>query len=218
GPDMAMLGASLFATHGILGALYHKWRTGEGQHVTTSMLGAMLFQRGITWPSLVDPERWDVGFVLGYVTPPDYGYRTGDGCITMGATRDLEKFPSLLKALGMEEYLEHPLFQKPPSHIMGFAFGGNLPSGDLPYQAQPVWEEAFKKWKADDLIALLSKFGSGSTKVNDYRNLFAHPQAMAMGMVREVRHPRYGAVKFLGPPWKFYGAPSVNPTPFVEGP
>ena len=70
GPDMASAGTSLFAVHGILGALYHKWRTGEGQHIDVSMLATMVHQRGITWTSMIDPDEWAGFYCEGYVKPP----------------------------------------------------------------------------------------------------------------------------------------------------
>ena len=216
GPDMASLGTSLFVFHGILGGLYHKWRTGEGQHVTVSMLGTMMFQRGINWPYLVEPDRWDVGFVLGYVTPPDYGYKVSDGQIIMGAPRNPERFPDLLRALGIEGHLEEPLFQHPPSHLIGFGFGGNVPVGDVPYKAKPVWEDVFKGWRTEGLVALLMEHGSNAWPVNDYQRLFSHPQTEAMGMVKEATDSKLGKVKFLGPPWRLHGVQTVSPRPYAK--
>ena len=210
GPDMASLSTSLFVVQGVLGALYHKWHTGEGQQVTVSMLGTLMFQRGITWAAVVSPDRWDVGFLLGYVTPPDCGYKAADRQIIMNAPRNPDVFPSLLEALGMEAYLEHPLFQHPPSQLMGFGFGGNTPIGNRPYLAKPIWEEAFKKWNAADLVILLQKFGCNAFVMNDYRHLFSHPQVKAFGIFKEAEHPKLGRIRYLGQPWKIHGAGTVS--------
>ena len=210
GPDMASLGTSLFVFHGILGGLYHKWRTGEGQHVTVSMLGSVIHQKGFTWTSMVGPDAW-AGHSENYFKPPSHGYKTADQPILVAGVRQEDKFPDLLKALGMEEYLEHPLFQRPPREIMGL--GGE---GDHAFQAKPIWEEAFKNWKAEDLLVLLNKLGSNSSLVNNYRQLFAHPQMEALGMIRESGLSKLGMVKFLGPPWKLRGVSPVAPRPYSE--
>ena len=132
GPDMASLGTSLFVFHGVLGALYHKWRTGEGQHVDVSMLGTLIHQRGITWLSTYDPEEWSGFYCEGDLKAPDYGYDAADQPIVMSSVRQPEELPRLLKALGLEEYTEHPLFQNTPREIMGWHG-----STDLASQAKP---------------------------------------------------------------------------------
>ncbi|MBI2165335.1 MAG: CoA transferase, partial [Chloroflexi bacterium] len=209
GPDMAMLGASLFATHGILGALYHKWRTGEGQHVDVSMLGTMLFERGVAWAAMIDPDEWAGFYCEAYLKPPDCGYKTADQPIVLGGMRKAELMHQFLKDLGAEGYMENPLFQHLPRDIMGS--GG---PGDLPLRAKSLWEKAFQRWKAEDVVALLQKYRSTSSLVNSYQELFSHPQTAALGMVKTAKSPGTGRVRFLGPPWKMDGLPSFTPEPY----
>ena len=208
GPDMASLGTSLFAVHSILGALYHRWRMGEGQHIGVSMLGSMIFQRGFTWTSMVGPDEW-AGHSTNYLKPPHHGYKTADQPIVLGPVRPEDKFPALLRALGMEEYLEHDLFQNPPAAIMGVSGGAQTT-----FDAKPIWEKVFSTWKAEDLLAVLNKFGSDSNLVNSYKDLFAHPQMDALGMVGQMNDPKLGRVKVLLPPWKLRGLPTVDPRPY----
>ena len=210
GPDMASLGTALYAANALLGALYHQWRTGEGQHVTVSMLGSMIHQRGVAWAAMIDPDEWAGFYCEGYVKPPDHGYKTADQPILLTSVRKQEQLPDILKALGMEEYMGHPLFQNPARDIMGRAAA----VGDLTIKAQPIWEKCFKKWKAEDLLEVLNRFGGSSTVVNNYQQLFSHPQMEALGMVREADHPKLGKIKFLGPPWKLRGVATVEPRPY----
>ncbi len=212
GPDLASLGTSLFVTNGVLGALYHEWRTGEGQHLTVNMLGTLLHQRGITWTSIVDPDEWAGFYCEADLKPPDNGYKTADQPIAMGPIRKEEEFPELLKLLNLEGYLEDPRFQHPPRDIMGW--GGK---GDLCAQAKPIWEEAFKKWKAEELVELLQRFGSSCSIINNYQQLFAHPQTEALEIVKELNHPTRGKIKVIGTPWKLYGVEAVNPPRAYSG-
>lgn len=211
GPDMASLGTSLFVNHGILAALYHKWRTGEGQHVDVSMFATMIHQRGITWASMVDPDEWSGFYCEGYTKPPDHGYETADQPIIMSGARDQDGMRELLKTLGLEEYIERPLFQNTPRELMG-----SQGAGDVPVQAKPVWEKGFEKWKSEDLVSLLQKFGSTAAQVNNYEQLYAHPQMKALDMVREVEHPKLGKLKFMIPPYKMHGVPTSAPVPYIE--
>ena len=199
----------------ILGALYHKWRTGEGQLISLNLLDTLIHQKGFTWTSMVGPDAWN-GHSENYFNPPHHGYRTADQPILLSAAGGFspgpsEQFAALLKTLKMEEYLEHPLFQRPAREIMGF--GGE---GTLSFEAMPIWEKAFKSWKSEELLDLLNSLGSNSSLVNSYEQLFAHPQMDAIGMVREMNHPTLGKVKCLMSPWKLDGVPKATPEPYVE--
>ena len=174
GPDMASAGPSLFAVHGILGALYHKWRTGEGQRIDVSMLATMIHQKGITWTSMIDPDEWAGFYCESYVRPPETGYNTADQPVTASAPRDPDRFRELMKAIDIEDYLEHPLFQNPPSDLLG---SGGI--GDMATQAKPIWEEAFTKRGSDDLLELIHNCGAIGSQINTYQQLLSHPQMKA---------------------------------------
>ena len=217
GPDYATAETSLYVNHAILGALYHAWRTGEGQHITISQLGAILHQKSVQWVGTVDPDDWD-GVMLWYLALPDHPYKTGDVPIRLKPIEKAEQMPELLRALGMEGYIDHPVFKNPPNKIMSSGgMGEPIDSADLAFQAKRIWEEAFKKWGGQDLVQLLAKFGSRSIEANNYQQLYDHPQTKAMGLFKEADDPKLGKVKFLTSPWKLHGVPAVVPEPFVEG-
>ena len=50
-------------------------------------------------------------------------------------------------------------------------------------QAQPIWEEAFKKWGSEEILELFKSLGSLGAQVNTFKELFAHPQMVALDMV-----------------------------------
>jgi len=210
GADMASAGTSLYAVHAILGALYHQWRTGEGQHISLNQMATLLFMRSFQWTGLVDPDGW-AGFLSGYTKPPEHPYKAKDQPLLLGAIRDASRMPELLTALGMDKYIDDPLFKNPPGMIMGFGSGGNIDLGDLPYRARPIWEEGFKKFTADELTSLLLQFGSTSTICNNHKQLYGHTQTKAMELFTEV-----DGVRYLCPPWKLYGVPRNSPRPYVE--
>ena len=209
GPDMASAGTSLFVVQSTLGALYHKWRTGEGQRIDTSMLATMIHQRGITWTSMVDPDEWAGFYCEGYLKPPDNGYKTADQPVTLAAPRELSKFHEIMKALGMEEYLEHPLFQNEPRDILGW--GGR---GDQHVQAKPFWEEVLKTWKSEDLLRLFESLGSHGGQINTFRHLFAHPQMEAINMIKEIDDQKLGKMAYVVAPWKIEGLPKPSPSSY----
>ncbi|MEM2866084.1 MAG: CaiB/BaiF CoA-transferase family protein [Candidatus Hadarchaeales archaeon] len=108
GVQIADVGGCLLATVAILSALLQRERTGKGQHLELSLLGASLFF--LTLPSSLHLEGWEVS---GETLPllgrfPCYTvYRTSDGkylsvgCLEEGFWR------RLCRALGKEEYGDH---------------------------------------------------------------------------------------------------------------
>ena len=211
GPDMASAGTSLFAVHGILGALYHKWRTGEGQRIDVSMLATMIHQKGITWTSMIDPDEWAGFYCESYVRPPETGYNTADQPVTASAPRDPDRFRELMKAIDIEEYLEHPLFQNPPSDLLG---SGGI--GDMATQAKPIWEEAFTKRGSDDLLELIHNCGAIGSQINTYQQLLSHPQMKALAMVSEMEHHALGKIRCTIAPWRMDGVHKATPFPYQE--
>lgn len=216
GPDYAMSEASLYVNHAILGALYHVWRTGEGQHITVSQLGAILHQKSVQWVGTVNPDAWN-GAMSWYHGMPDHPYKTMDVPIRLGPIAKAEELPDLLRALGMEKYASDPIFKNPPETIMGLThMDVAMDNGPLALQAKDIWEEIFRQWKGQDLVRVLEKFGSASTEANNYQQLYEHPQTKAMGLFKEVDDPKLGRVKYQCPPWIFEGVPRVDPWPYQD--
>ena len=148
--------------------------------------------------------------------PPDNGYKTADQPVTLAAPRDPDGLWEIMKGLGMEEYLEHPLFQNEPSDLLGW--GGR---GDKHVQAKPFWEDAFKTWKSEDLIDLFQSMGpqgggggKSNAKVNTFRQLFAHPQMEAIDMVKEIDDQKLGKMAYVVAPWKIDGLPKPSPSSY----
>ena len=216
GPDYAESETSLYVTHAILGALYHAWRTGQGQHITVSQLGAILHQKSLQWVGTVDPDDWDGNLVYHY-GKPRHPYKTADVDINLSPIQKAEQMPELLKALGMEKYIDDPLFKNSPNKIMSSGgMGGPSDDDGISLRAKLIWEECFKNWRSEDLINLLEKFGSRNGPANNYQQLYSHPQTKALGLFKEVDDPKLGKVRYQCPPWTFYGVPRIEPKPYND--
>ncbi len=105
GVQIADVGGCLLATVAILSALLHRERTGKGQRLDLSLLGASLFF--LTLPSSLHLEGWEVS---GETLPllgrfPCYSvYRTSDGrYLSVGCLEEVF-WRRLCGALGKEEY------------------------------------------------------------------------------------------------------------------
>ena len=111
GVPLSDLAAGLFGAYGILAALEYRERTGEGQHVDTSLLEAAL---GLTvWEAT---EYWATGQAprpLGSahrLSAPYQALRASDGWFTVGANSD-RLFEALCRAFGRAELPLDPRFK-----------------------------------------------------------------------------------------------------------
>jgi crotonobetainyl-CoA:carnitine CoA-transferase CaiB-like acyl-CoA transferase len=148
GADIAAMNTGIFAAQAILGALFHRLRTGDGQRVAVSQFGALLHMRGIMWHSMTDPDDW-FGFHLDhYINPPEYGYQAQNGPLYFILRRgNSEDWDRLVLELGMENVLDDPRFAD---------YGRSATSiGRYAAEVKPVWDAAFAKHSREEIIDLV---------------------------------------------------------------
>jgi len=201
GADIASLNTGIFATQGILAALFHRIRTGEGQRVAVSEFGSLLHMRGIMWSSLSDPDDW-FGFHLDHYTkPPEYGYQAKDGSLYFILRRgNSEDWDRLVMEFGMEEALADPRFGD---------YGRAATSiGRYATEVKPMWEKAFAQRPRAELIDLIKSNGGDAVPIMDYPALLEHPQVAALEVIAEIAHPTAGRLKMIRPVARFSATPS----------
>jgi crotonobetainyl-CoA:carnitine CoA-transferase CaiB-like acyl-CoA transferase len=206
GADIAAINTGIFATQAIVGALFHRERTGEGQRIATSQLGALLHLRGIMWTSMADPDDW-FGFHLDhYANPPDYGYQTANGPLYFLLRRgNSEDWDRLVLELGMDHVLGDPRFDD---------YGRAATSiGRYAPEVKPIWEEAFKNRTREEIVDLVKSIGGDAVPILDYPALLAHPQVEALEAIAEIDHPTAGRLKAVRPVARFSETPSSIQSP-----
>ena len=195
GIPLADLCAGLFCAYGILCALEHRDRTGEGQLVDTSLLEAAMALT--VWESA---EYWLTGRAPGPVgsahrlSAPYQALRAKDGYFTVGASND-KLFASLCVALGRPDLLE-----KYPSRSERLEKRKAL----IPDIEKTTERESKAFW-----LQRLEKAGVPAGPINDYAEALADPHALARGMVVDLVHPGAGAIKALGVPVKLSDTPGA---------
>ncbi|WP_448003342.1 CaiB/BaiF CoA transferase family protein [Agromyces bauzanensis] len=172
--------APLFAVIGTLAAVLHADRTGEGQHVDVSMLGALT--------SLVACEPFDalesIGFPLrtGAYVPrlaPFGTFRTADGWIAICAPTD--QFASgVLRAMGREDLLASEDFGTRDARV---ANADRLHALIAGWAAERSGEEA---------IAALEAEGAPAAPVRSTAEAVRDPQVTQRGEVVPLVHPKFG--------------------------
>jgi formyl-CoA transferase len=195
GVPLTDLGAGLFALAGILAALERRHRTGEGQHVETSLVDA-----GVAlsiWEATEYFSGRGVPQPMGSahrMNAPYQAIRCADGYITLGAASD-RLFGRLCEVLEHPEWQELPEFADNESRVRHHDELATLIEAITVREPRAHW------------LALLEKNEIPCGPINDYAQVFADPQVVAREMVVEVEHPTLGRIRTLGSPIKMSATP-----------
>jgi len=193
-PVLDTLGAFTAAT-GILTALLHRERTGEGQRVDVSLLGGAL---------LAHAARLSMFFVTGQEPGrqgsahpqmvPFQAFEAKDGWIYVAAWLD-RLWPPFCAALEREALADDPRFATRADRLRN--------REALVAEVAPVFRQrTVKEWMTG-----LEKHDVLCAPVNRYADLADDPQVRATGMLVPQEHPRAGHLTTLGTPIRLSRTP-----------
>ena len=193
GFDLASTAAGIAGFQGIMAALFWRERTGQGQHVETSLLAAFIAQH--QWPFSAEhsPDTWEGRTLTGLTDPPDHGFQTADGGALISLRGDEEGWNRFLIAIDRPDVLLDPRFADPASLMQNASY---LPA---------VVNETLREWRFEDLRRLVQdELGGTIVPMHDLGSLIASEQVEALGAVRTLAgHPTAGPVRTLNVPWMF---------------
>jgi crotonobetainyl-CoA:carnitine CoA-transferase CaiB-like acyl-CoA transferase len=114
-------------------------------------------------------------------------------------------FQKFMQAIGLREHNADPRF----------AAYANRKINEKPLLA--LVEPAIRKMTADQLEAALMEAGIPCARVNNFREVFEHPQIKARDVVQHVEHPRLGTMKVTRNPVLLdHGGPDIaRPAPML---
>jgi crotonobetainyl-CoA:carnitine CoA-transferase CaiB-like acyl-CoA transferase len=190
---------------GILGALYQREKTGEGQEVEVAMQDAIFntlrpvynfYYVGGSKPI----ER--TGNKTKMIAPWN-SYKTSDGYAVIGLLTN-PLWENLLKAIGREDCLGDPRFADPLTR------GANCDAVDS------MIEEWTSKRSKMEAMAYLAERGVPCGAVLDMTELLNNPHLRERGMVSEIEHPTRGKLTILGSPIKLSKSETkIEPAPLL---
>lgn len=188
--------AGIFATYGILLALFEREKSGKGQRVETSLLEGLVavlgFQAAKYFGSQERPER--LGNDHGMVAP--YGtFRTKDGYMNIAAGNQA-MWTRLAKTLGLEQLTNDERFLTVAERVKNLAELARLIEEKLAEKTNKEWE------------ALLDEAGVANGPILHIDEVFQDPQVLHQEMLLEMDHPRAGKIKTLGFPVKLSQTPA----------
>ncbi|MFF2371352.1 CaiB/BaiF CoA transferase family protein [Agromyces sp. NPDC058110] len=180
------------AFEGVLAALLHRERTGEGQLVTVNMLDALttlqMQELSVYTVGRKAQQRSAEPHAHVYIRAPYGVFETSDGYVAL-AFADLHELGRLI---------EEPSFEGWSSEVEGWSRRDEIHAKT----AAKLRQQTAAHW-----IALLGGAGMWIGPVNDYAGLVEDPQIVHNGTFIEYEHPTEGLVKTPGFPYRFSATP-----------
>ena len=191
GAPITDITAGLLATSGILAALVHRNKTGEGQKVDTS-----LFEAGIVhtyWQSAIAGATGQSPGPLGSAHPltaPYQAFKTLDKWITVGASNQ-NTWLMLLKAINRMDLQENEMFSS------NFNRKKNIT------QLVEILNTELIKKTSDEWLKIFDDNGLPCGPINSINEMFEDPQTIEREMIIKVDNKKAGTSKAIGMPIKF---------------
>jgi crotonobetainyl-CoA:carnitine CoA-transferase CaiB-like acyl-CoA transferase len=162
----------MFGVIGVLAALRHRDRTGEGQYVDVAMLDSMVVMADIV------PNFWSLGLGRGGTSPTIFdGFKASDGWFVIQVSRE-HQFERLAKIIGHPEWVDDTRFAERSNwrdHI------------------ETVFRPAIEEWASTltkrEACATLAAAGIAAGPSNGPEDVVTDPHVVAHNMLVEVPRP-----------------------------
>lgn len=195
GVPIADLAAGMFCASAILGALFHRERTGEGQYIDTSMLGGQMalltYQAGIYFTSGQAPQStWNAHGIVG----PYQTVRTKDGFINIACGNDAI-WQRFCDVMGLDALASDPTFANNAGRM-----------AHLPHLIEQI-EAAFSTLTTAVIVEKLTAVGVPNGPIYTVAQAFEQPQATHYGMRQHIEHSTIGTIDQIGFPYQLSQTP-----------
>jgi len=205
GTSIGDINAAVHAAFAIMAALWHREKSGKGQHIDISMQEAMV--------SIMEGAvaRWTIGKEM--LTPigshntnesPMAAYRCKDGHIIIGTVGN-EHWERFCRAMGKPEWATYP----------NYATKGQRWAKK--YILQKEIEKLTENYTVKELGEMLDRERVANSPILNIQQVVDDPHLNERGYFVEVEHPIIGKAKIPGMPFKLSGTPGEveRPSPLV---
>ena len=209
---VASFAAAQLATQGMLAALLARDETGEGDHVSTSLvqgLAAILMRQemargGASTVSTNSRAKWatpamNAGIELCFMTA-----LCQDGRFIQMCARQDHHFRAWLRALDLEDRLGDPRYAGAP---MGVERVEDVAALESEIRAR------MRTRPSDDWMQIFAELDVGADPFLTPEEFLAHPQMVENGRVLTIDDPEVGRCRQVGPLAVFAGAPPFSSRP-----
>jgi len=196
GTSSVDLSTGATALSGILAALYHRERTGEGQRIDVSLLGTT-----IAWMTYHAVAYFATGIAPGRTgshhpsVAPYGGYPTGDGYLVVAIAFD-NHWAKFCELVGRPELIDDPRFARNPDRVKNRA------------ELDPIMTEILSTRGAVEWGAVMDTAGIPCSPIHDLAQALSLPQVEYQEYVAAVPHPDIPDLRMPGIPIRFSATPS----------
>ena len=195
GIPISDLVAGLYASFGIMSALLHRFRTGEGQEVQSSLVDGLISMLSYMASNYLANGRIPVRTGNDHPLVAPYGiFRCSDGEVAIAPSNDNVYF-KFLSALGLDHLKDVPEFITNDLRMTNRK------------QIKAAIQNGISKKTKSYWIDYLNKAGVPCGTAMTLPEVFEDPQVQHQEMVIEVPHSGHGIVKMLGFPVKLSKTP-----------
>lgn len=205
GTSIGDIAAGLFAAIGILTAVMHRDKTGEGQMVDVAMLDCQvaILENAIARYAVTGETPRPIGNRHPSIVPFE-PFDTADGQLMIAAGND-GLWGKLCAALGLNGLRDDPRFATNPLRITHYEELRPLLAEVVVTKETAVWQ------------TILDAAGVPNGPINAVDAVIADPQVRAREMILEVDHPTAGKTLLPGVPIKLSATPGAvrRPSPLL---
>jgi formyl-CoA transferase len=201
GVAVADLMTGMYATQAVLAALFHRERTGEGQHIDMALLDVQVAMTANMASNYLHsgraPRRW------GNAHPnlvPYQTFKASDGWIIVAAGND-GQWRRFCELGGRADLCDDPRFRRVQDRIR---------NRDA---LSPLLEAMVAQRSAAAWIDGMEAAGVPCGPINDLAQVFENPQVQARGMRIDIDRPDAGPVKLVANPIKASRTPPAYRLP-----
>jgi len=196
GTPLADMTASLYSCLGVVSAILHRQRTGEGQQICVNLLDAAMCLQTTLFTEYFISGRPPIptGNASPFAYPVDI-FPSADGYVSIGAFND-KFWQNLCRALDLDPLADDPLFNTPNNRLSNREKLGSILSKVLATRKTQVWLE------------MLEEADVPCGPVHDYDTIFSNPQVLHNQLVKTLPHSRLKEVRTLGNPIAFSRTPA----------
>jgi crotonobetainyl-CoA:carnitine CoA-transferase CaiB-like acyl-CoA transferase len=186
---------------GLLAALQHRNRTGEGQKVDIGMMDSGIASLQIIYPIYTMggriPERIGNRYESNYPTDT---FETKDGMMVIGAAND-KLWVKLCEIMKKPELATDERYDKNPKRVERYL------------EIRPIIAEWTKNYTTKEAVELLLDNGVPASPINNLAQVVEDPHAQAREMFVHVQHPVAGDTVLNGSQFKMTETNPVIETP-----
>jgi crotonobetainyl-CoA:carnitine CoA-transferase CaiB-like acyl-CoA transferase len=197
GVAIADIGAGMYATQAILGALLEReLGDGTGQKVDVSLLDGQ-----VAWMSYMASNYFATGDPPGRMgskhptIAPYQAFETADGYVVVAVASE-HIWPRFCEALDRPDLVEHPDYATNADRVANRD------------ELDPLLAAEIADYTTAEIVTLLEDHGVPASEVKDMADVFETPQVEARGMHQTVSHPTAGEVEMPGSPMHLSKTPT----------